>query len=83
MPTRLPRAIWFTCRLEVGVSGQNGHSEGGLSAAEERSHFGLWVVVSSPLTLSFDLGNDSVVDRLWPVIANPEVLQVSLICGAD
>ncbi len=27
--------------LEVGVTGQNGHSEGGLSYAEQRTHFGL------------------------------------------
>ena len=27
--------------LEVGVTGQNGHSEGGLSYVEQRTHFGL------------------------------------------
>ena len=31
-----------TDMLEVGVAGQNGHSEGGLTSFEERTHFGLW-----------------------------------------
>ena len=28
--------------LEVGVTGQNGKSEGGLTFLEQRTHFGLW-----------------------------------------
>jgi len=63
--------------LEVDVSGQNGHSEGGLSFAEQRTHFGLWAAISSPLTLSFDVGNTSITDAVWPFITNPEVLAVS------
>jgi alpha-galactosidase len=63
--------------LEVGVSGQNGHSEGGLTAFEERSHFALWAVCSSPLTLSFDLGDAKIMNRVWGVISNPEVLAVN------
>ena len=30
--------------LEVGVAGQNGKSEGGLTPEEERTHLGLWQV---------------------------------------
>eukprot|EP01052_Picozoa_sp_SAG31_P027426 SAG31_NODE_2567_length_5464_cov_2.804660_8_plen_84_part_00 len=71
----MPSSCWD--RLEVGVSGQNGHSEGGLSEVEEKSHFGLWAVVSSPLTLSFDLGDSTIMDRVWNIISNPEVLAVS------
>jgi alpha-galactosidase len=63
--------------LEVGVSGQYGKSEGGLSFNEMRTHFALWSVVSSPLTLSFDLGNATLLDAMWPIIANPETLAVS------
>jgi alpha-galactosidase len=63
--------------LEVGVNGQNGHSEGGLSMAEQRTHFGLWCVVSSPLTLSFDLGNASLMDAVWPIIANKDAIAVN------
>ena len=63
--------------LEVGVTGQNDRSEGGLTAHEERAHFGLWAVVSSPLTLSFDLGNSTIMDRSWPIITNTDVLAVN------
>ena len=63
--------------LEVGVVGENGHSEGGLSPAEEKTHFLLWCVVSSPLTLSFDLGDDEVLDRVWPLISAVEAIQVN------
>ena len=47
------------------------------SDAELRSHFGAWAVVSSPLILSFDLRNASLVDRLWPFVANREALAVN------
>ena len=67
----------MNARLEVGVTGQNGHSEGGLTPAEEQSHFGLWCVISSPLTLSFDLANAKIMNRVWDFITNPEALQVS------
>ena len=63
--------------LEVGVTGENGKSEGGLSREEERTHLGLWQVLSSPLTLSFDLTNATLMDELWPLITNPEALSVS------
>jgi alpha-galactosidase len=63
--------------LELGVTGQNGHSEGGLSLREQRTHFSLWCVVSSPLTLSFDLGNAPLMELMFPIITNTEVLAVS------
>ena len=47
------------------------------SDAELRSHFGAWAVVSSPLILSLDLRNASLVDRLWPFVANREALAVN------
>jgi alpha-galactosidase len=48
-----------------------------LSDAELRSHFGAWAVVSSPLVLSLDLRNASLVDRLWPFVANREALAIN------
>ena len=56
---------------------ENGKSEGGLSREEERTHLGLWEILSSPLTLSFDLTNATLMDELWPIITNPEALAVS------
>jgi len=64
--------------LEVGCQhGPGGAGDPGLSLAESRSHFGAWVIVSSPLTLSHDVNNDTLTDRLWPIIANKEVIAVS------
>ena len=52
-------------------------SEGGLSFVEQRTHFGLWCVTSSPLTLSFDLSNATITDAVWPIITNTDALAVS------
>lgn len=64
--------------LEVGCQhGPGGAHDPGLSMAETRTHFGAWAVVSSPLTLSHDVNNDTIMDQIWPVIANKEVIAVS------
>jgi hypothetical protein len=34
-------------------------------------------VVSSPLTLSHDVTNATVMDAVWPIIANPEAIAVN------
>merc|ERR1719387_2029935 len=59
--------------LEVGCA----YDSGGLTPAETRTHFGAWVIVSSPLTLSHDVNNDAVMDEIWPIIANKEAIAVS------
>merc|ERR1712232_248422 len=64
--------------LEVGCQhGPGGSHDPGLSLAETRSHFGSWAIVSSPLTLSHDVNNDTINNFIWPVISNKEVLAVS------
>merc|ERR1712159_619983 len=64
--------------LEVGCQhGPGGAGDPGLSMAETRSHFGAWVIVSSPLTLSHDVNNDTIMDQVWPIISNKEVIAVS------
>ena len=50
---------------------------GHFSAVETRTHFAAWVIVSSPLTLSHDVNNGTVMDAVWPIISNPEVIAVS------
>lgn len=55
--------------LEVGC--------GGLTSAETRAHFGAWAVISAPLILSMDLSDVSLMDELWPLIANPDILAVN------
>jgi alpha-galactosidase len=64
--------------LEVGCQhGPGGAGDPGLSRAETRTHFAAWVVVSSPLTLSHDVNNDTVMDQVWPIISNKEVIAIS------
>jgi len=64
--------------LEVGCKhGPGGASDPGLSFIEMRTHFGAWAIVSSPLTLSHDLKNDTIADLVWPVIANKEAIAVN------
>ena len=43
----------------------------------DQSHFSAWCIVSAPLILGFDLTNNTIMDRVWPVITNTEVLEVS------
>ena len=47
------------------------------NATEDRSHFGAWAIVSSPLILSFDLTDSARMDRAWPIISNRRVLAVN------
>ena len=44
--------------------------------SESRTHFGAWAIMSSPLILSFDLRVDDVMDAMWPIISNRDVLAV-------
>lgn len=64
--------------LQVGCQhGPGGSHDPGLSAEETRTHFGAWAIVSSPLTLSHDVHNDTITDAIWDVITNTEVLEVN------
>ena len=37
----------------------------------------VWAVVSAPLVLSFDLNDTAKLERLWPIVANPAVLEIN------
>lgn len=65
--------------LEVGTAGgvHGSATDPGLDDAETRTHFAAWAIVSSPLTLSHDVWNDTIVDRIWPVIANRDAIRVN------
>jgi alpha-galactosidase len=63
--------------LEVGVLHTPFGGDKGLTIEETRAHFGSWVIVSSPLTLSHDVNNHTIQDAIWPLIANKEVIAVS------
>ena len=59
--------------LEVGCTRQGPL---GLNFTESRSHFGMWVVTTSPLILGLDLRDKTATDFAWPIITNTEVLAV-------
>merc|ERR1719446_1647291 len=64
--------------LEVGCQhGPGGAGDPGLTMEETRTHFGSWAIVSSPLTLSHDVNNDTIMDQIWDVISNKEAIEVS------
>ena len=44
---------------------------------EQRTHFGLWCILSSPLTISFDFSNASRVDAAWGVVTNVDAIAVN------
>lgn len=44
---------------------------------EDRSQFGIWAIVSSPLVLSVDLTNHAMLDRIWPILSNREAIAVN------
>ena len=48
-------------RLEVGNL---------VNATEDRTHFGAWAIMSSPLILSFNMNDTDRMDRVWPIITN-------------
>ena len=51
--------------LEVGCQhGPGGAGDPGLSASEAATHFAAWAIVSSPLTLSHDVNNATIMVRL-------------------
>ena len=74
-PAMAPRpGCWaYADMLEVGVE-NSGHA---LSLVEQRTHFALWCVLSSPLILGFDLANETVYRQMYPIVANPSALNVS------
>ena len=44
---------------------------------EDRSHFGAWCIISSPLILSFNLTDPVRMDRVWPIITNHRLLAIN------
>ena len=72
--------------LEVGrMPGElafDGVTQLATPAAESRTHFGAWAIVSAPLVLGMSLSLDDPVaqkalDTVWDVITNKEVIAVS------
>jgi hypothetical protein len=67
-PLSRPGAWAYPDMLEVGRMP---------SLIEDRTHFGAWVITSSPLILGYDLNDEASTGRVWEIIANPEALAIS------
>lgn len=72
-PLSRPGCWAYPDMLEVG----NFEGPEPLRSDEERSHYGLWSVVSSPLILGLNLTDAAAVDRVWDTITNPHALAVN------
>ncbi len=46
---------------------------------EDRTHFGAWVITSSPLILGYDVTDANATASVWDIIANPETLAISQV----
>merc|ERR1719262_1932585 len=44
---------------------------------EDRSHFGAWVITSSPLILGYDLNDEATTDKIWEIISNKEAIAIN------
>eukprot|EP00756_Hemistasia_phaeocysticola_P016784 Hpha_TRINITY_DN15497_c2_g9::TRINITY_DN15497_c2_g9_i1::g.176301::m.176301/K07407/E3.2.1.22B, galA, rafA; alpha-galactosidase len=44
---------------------------------EDRTHFGAWCIVSSPLILGHNLLDESLNDRVWPILSNTDAIAVN------
>jgi alpha-galactosidase len=47
------------------------------SFEEDRSHFGAWVITSSPLILGYDVNNEQLTDKIWDIITNREAIAIN------
>jgi len=47
-----------------------------LTLAENRAHFSMWTILSSPLVLSLNFSDGAVVDAVWPIITNREAIAI-------
>lgn len=66
----------FPDMLECGNFFQDGGDQQ-LATTECKTHFFAWCIVSSPLMISFDVTNDDIVERIWPIIANREAIAIN------
>ena len=53
------------------------------NSTEDRSHFGAWCIISSPLILSFNLSDPNRMERAWPIITNQRLLAVNQMWAGE
>eukprot|EP01047_Picozoa_sp_COSAG01_P050466 COSAG01_NODE_5108_length_4476_cov_14.006854_3_plen_509_part_00 len=85
LPRSRPGGWAYPDALQTGAmgvlswSGYTPRPDGWLPAplVEDRAHFGMLCITSSPLILSFDVTNETLVDMVWPIISNVEALEIN------
>lgn len=74
--------------LQIGVQGQTPDEDWQIgknpwdgfqipTLTQQRTHFGLWCILSSPLVLSIDFRNTSAVAPVWDIITNLHAIAVN------
>ena len=48
-----------------------------MNVEESRTHFSAWCVTSAPLTLGFDLTNETRMAETYPIISNKEAIAIN------
>ena len=85
VPASRPGCFGYADMLSIGspIAGTAIHAAAAamgcadMSLDEERTLFGLWCAASSPLVLGFDVADDAVVARYWPIVANQRALAIN------
>jgi len=72
-PLSRPGCWAYPDMLEIGNFG----GPEPLRSHEERSHFGLWCVISAPLILGCNMTDAATMDRVWATITNLDALAVN------
>jgi len=68
VPLSRPGAWAYPDMMEVGRMA---------TLLEDRSHFGAWVITSSPLILGYDLNDENITSKVWDIIANKEAIAIN------
>ena len=54
-----------------------------MNLTEMRTNFGSWAVMSAPLILAMDLRDKAMLDAVWPVVSNREVIAINQQWAGD
>lgn len=76
VPISRPGCWGYPDMMEIGNFCKDPLGKNKQCEDEERAHFGLWCIVSSPLVLGFNMSNDDQMGRVWPTITNQEAIAI-------
>eukprot|EP00756_Hemistasia_phaeocysticola_P048504 Hpha_TRINITY_DN22926_c0_g1::TRINITY_DN22926_c0_g1_i1::g.154059::m.154059/K07407/E3.2.1.22B, galA, rafA; alpha-galactosidase len=76
VPISRPGCWGYPDMMQIGNFCSDPPGENPRCEAEERSHMGLWCMMSSPLILGFNMSDTHRMDRVWSTITNREAIAV-------